>query len=308
MGGVVRENAKALLRQAIESPQPLLRANAIEAVAGEGKVGDKALARELLQRGLADPNRGVRFVSAMNVGLLPMCEETILVEPLLHDEHPSVKAAAIYTLMRCGRQVDPTPLAAMLTSDDPEVRGNAALVLGELGNPTALPMLRQVAGKGMEAVNPARVRIVELQIAEAQFKLGDRSAADPIRAALFAPPQQSEFAALACQVCGRVEDQAAVAALERLIDANGEDERPPEVRLAAISALGRMRPPRPQDVAMAEGLLQSELPQARAQAAITLARLDQKRSLPAIQPLLSDDDPGVQVAAAGAILRLSGGG
>jgi HEAT repeat protein len=256
---------------------------------------------------LADSNRGVRFVSAMNVGLLTACSERALVEPLLRDESESVRAAAIFALMRCGRQVDPTPLAAMLRSDDPEVRGNAALILGELGNPTALPMLRQSAGQGMLAVNSARVRIVELQVAEAQFKLGDMTAADPIRAALFAPPQQSEFAALACQISGRIGDQAATAALERLVDATGEDERPPEVRLAAAAALAQLRPVRPIDVEMAESMLLSDLPQVRGQAAITLARMGRAQSLLAVQRLLADPDPGVQVAAAGAVLRLTAG-
>jgi len=306
-GGAARENARLLLRQAAESESPLLRANAIEAAAGAGASGDPELAQELIRRGLADSNRGVRFVSAMNVGLLPACSERALVEPLLMDESESVQAAAIFALERCGRRVNPTPLAAMLRSDDPEVRGNAALVLGELGNPTALPMLRQAAGQGMLAVNAARVRIVELQIAEAQFKLGELAAADPIRAALFAPPQQSEFAALACQICGRIGDQAATAALERLVDATGEDERPPEVRLAAAAALAQLRPIRPIDAEMAEAMLLSDLPQVRGQAAITLARMGRAQALLAIQRLLSDPDPGVQVAAAGAILRLTAG-
>lgn len=306
-GGAARENARALLRQAIESPLPQLRAHAVEAATGEGRTGDPALATEFLQRGLVDANRGVRFVSAMKVGLLATCGESMLVEPLLRDESESVQAAAIFALMRCGRQVDPSPLARMLASDDPEVRGNAALVLGELGNPTALPMLRQAAGRGMLTVNPARVRIVELQIAEAQVKLGDLTAADPIRAALFAPPQQSEFAALACQIVGRVGDHAATAALERLIDATGDDGRPPEVRLAAASALAQLRPVREQDAAMAEEMLFSDIPPVRAQAAITLARMGRTPAIPAVQRLLSDGDPVVQVAAAGAILRLTSG-
>ena len=47
----------------------------------------------------------------------------------------------------------------MVRSDDPEVRSNAYLVLGEMGNRSAILMIRDSLGKGMRQVNPARVRI-----------------------------------------------------------------------------------------------------------------------------------------------------
>lgn len=303
-GGVARDNAVSLLRQAIASPSALVRANAIEAV-GPAGIGDRTLTAEFVQIGLADLNRGVRFVSAMNVGLLGLCEQAMLVEPLLRDDAASVRASAIFALSRCGRPVDPTPLAAMLLSDDAEARSNAALVLGELGNPTAVPMLRQSLGRGMPMVSPARVRIVELQVAEAQVKLGDARAADPIRAALFSPPEQSEYAALACQVLGRVKDESAVSALERLIGAEGPDERAPEVKLAAAVALAELGRSRPAHTDLAIELTSSERADVRAQAATSLAKLRDPRGLPAVERLLTDSNPQVQVAAAGAVVQLS---
>src|SRR5438552_14865349 len=110
----------------------------------------------------------------------------------LHREAGSVRAAAIYGLRRCGRQTNPTPLAAMLMSDDPEIKGNAALVLGELQDKSAIQVLEHAVGRGLSRVEPARAKIVELQLAEAMVKLGAENQVMPIRAALFAPAEQSE--------------------------------------------------------------------------------------------------------------------
>jgi HEAT repeat protein len=302
-GGSPRPAALSLLQAASESPSALLRCNAVEAVAP-----DADASRSVIQRGLVDSNRAVRFVSAMAVGTHRLCDLSLLVEPLLRDESESVRAAAIFALSQCGRRVDPTPLASMILSDDPEVRGNAALVLGEMGNPTALPLLDGCLGRGMALANPARVRIVELQVAEAQVRLGDARAADPVRAALFAPPEQAELVALACQICGRIKDERSVASLRGLVEANGNDARPPEVRLAAIAALAQLGALSTDVLPMVEFLAASDRPEVRAQAAVTLGRLGDPRGLATAARLMADHDPFVQVAAAGAVTALTGPG
>ena len=45
-----------------------------------------------------------------------------------------MKAAAFYAMRRCNKKVDISPLAAMVLSNDPEIRSNAVLVLGEMGD------------------------------------------------------------------------------------------------------------------------------------------------------------------------------
>lgn len=294
-----RAQALAILEAASVHPLPLVRANAIEALAPDSRA-----LRAAVQRGLVDGNRGVRFVSAMSVGFNRLEDLTLLVEPLLHDESKSVQAAAIFALARCGRPVDPTPLAAMMLSDDPEVRGNAALVLGELGNRSALPVLANSLGRGMELVNPARVRIVELQVAEAQVRLGDTRGADPIRAALFAPSEQLELTALACQLCGRLGDERAATSLRRLVEAEGPDTRPPEVQLAAVAALAKIGASASDFLPSVEGLAISDRPDVRALAAYALGAMSDPRAVPTLRRLMSDRDPLVQTAAAGALLRL----
>ena len=178
---------------ALDDPDPLLRANAIEAL---HPVPDYAAVA--VRRGLVDPNRGVRFVAVVTVGKLRLDSVVHLVEPLLEDPSGSVRAGAIYALRRNGRRINPTPLAAMLDSPDAEVKANAAVILGELGDASAVPMLEQAMGQGLERSSVARARIVDMQIAEALVKLGSERHIEGIRAALFAPAEQGEITALAC--------------------------------------------------------------------------------------------------------------
>jgi HEAT repeat protein len=252
---------------------------------------------------LRDPNRGVRFVAAMEVGRARLAEFADAVQPLLLDESDSVRAAAIFALGRLGRPVDPTPLAAMVRSDDPEVRSNAYLVLGEIGNRSAVQLIRESLGKGMRQVNPARVRVVELQAAEALVRLGEADGIEPIRAALYAPGEQSEFTALAAQQVARLRDDGSRAILMRLIDGTGISARPTEVRICCASALAKISPSDgPAVVKFARTLLQDREPAVRAQAAIALGEAGGPTVLPELEGLLLDRYPQVQLAAAKAIL------
>jgi HEAT repeat protein len=216
-----------------------------------------------------------------------------------------VRAAAIFALRKCNRPVDPTPLASMVVSDDPEVRGNAAIVLGELGNRSAVPLLQNALGHGLALANPSRVRIVELQIAEAQVKLGDKRAVEPIRAALYAPPEQAEIVILACQICGRLRDQPSAGCLRGLLDATGQDMRPPEIRLAAITGLAVMGGGEESMGREIEAAAMNQRADLRAQAAVAMAALKDRNLLPVAEVLLSDTNPMVQIAAAKAVAVLT---
>ena len=302
--GELKQAAVELLKQAAESTNPLLRANAIEALQATPEH-----LPPIVRRGLGDENRAVRFVAAMTVGKLKMQDEVSLLEPLLLDESQSVQAAAMYGLKRCGRQVDLTPLSAMLMSDNPEVKGNAAFVLGEIGEPTAIRLLRHAAGIGLARTEPSRRKVVELQLAEAMVKLGEQKELEVIRAALFAPEEQGELTALACQMCGELGDRGALPNLLDLAMRTGTREQSPEVRMAATAAIAQLEPTKaPLPVHAAHvGSTRFEL---RAQAAHTIAEVANGRgvpnsaTLPYLSRLLNDANPLVQVAAAGGMLRV----
>jgi hypothetical protein len=215
-----RERAIDLIQRGAVSSNALLRANSLQAM----QYAPQHL-KPLVQAGLVDENYGVRFIAAMLIGDEDLCDVSHLLEPLTRDESGSVRAAAIYGLRRCDRPVDLNPLAELILSDDPEVRGNTAMVLGRLGNPSAAPLIRQAVGRGMELVSEPRVKMVDLQLAEALVMLGDANEIEAIRAALFAPPEQGELTALACMICGRLRDYRVVPNLVRLALETGQGRR-----------------------------------------------------------------------------------
>jgi HEAT repeat protein len=199
--------------------------------------------------------------------------------------------------------VGPSPLAAMVASDDPEVRGNATMVLGMLGNASAIPLIENSLGKGMRLRNPMRVRITELQAAEALVSLGQEEDVEPIRAALFAPVEQGELTVLACDMLGRLEDEQARPMLMRLLLAEGNQRRPPEIRVAAAGAIFRLPPP--WESGLEQVLLEqagAEDPRLRVQVAAALRGVPGEGSGKALDRMLADADPVVRIAAAGALL------
>ena len=296
----LRANAINLLKQASKSSSPLLRANAIEGLQGVPEVVEP-----IARRALIDENRGVRFVAAMTIGRALLKQSAYLVEPLLKDESESVQIAAIYALKRCEMPVDLTPLGGYLSSESPEVRANAAMVLGELGNRSAGPMIHKAIGKGMARELPVRVQLVELQMAEALVKLGYEEELDAIRASLLLPADQGEVTVLACMICGDLNDSRSGPHLRQLAMLQGVYRRPAEIRLAASHALARIDPDNaPTGVPLEYAT--SENPWLRAQAAIVLGEIGGPAALPALVRLLEDGDPAVQVSAAAAILRFGG--
>lgn len=298
-GAEGRELALSILLQAARSPDPSQRANSLEALSTE-----RAALKDVLRESLGDPNRGVRFAACMCAGRAKLESMGNLIEPLALDESGSVRAAALFALSRMGRRVDLTPLAALAMSDDPEVRGNAVLVLGELGDRTAVPLIEAVAGRPLKSGDVTRARIVDLQCAEALAKLGQRQALDPIRAALFAPSEQAELIALACQIVGEIRDEGARGALMRLWNADGGSLRPPEIRLAAATALARLGEPDMRPVLVMTRLVTSAPdPFIRAQAATALGWIPTAEAQTLLAPMLRDRNPYVQISAAGAWLR-----
>jgi HEAT repeat protein len=294
----LRAVAADLLMQAGESEYALLRANAIEGLRHEPE-----LVEPIAIASLTDENRGVRFVAAMTIGMLQLRNSSHLLEPMLLDPSDSVRAASMYSLRRCDRNVDLNPLAAMLRSDDPEVKANAAMVLGELGDRSAAPMVRNAVGRSMSSVGPVRRRIVEMQLAEAMVRLGRTEEMEVIRAALFTTAEQGEIAALACLMCGRLKDYEALPTLLNLAQRTENGGHAPEVRMAAAMAVAMIDPSQaPLDVPMQ--FTASDRPELRAQAAITLGKIPHPAVVGQLRQLLSDRDAMVQVSAAAAILEL----
>jgi HEAT repeat protein len=259
----------------------------------------------MVMASLNDENRGVRFVAAMLVGREKLCDVRPLIEKMLEDPSDSVRAAAIYALSACDGAVNPTPLAEMVSSSSPEVRGNAYVVLGLLGEASAIPLIRSGLGQGLGLVDPVRVRLVDLQGAAALVRLGDEREIEPIRAALFAPTEQSELTALAIQLVSQLHDEGARQMLVRLVEAPMRESRPPEIRLAAaeaIAVLGALEAA--PMIRLANEYIENPRSEIRAQVASLLGEVNDATARALLSDLMKDPDPIVRVAAAGSTLKL----
>ncbi|MBG84082.1 MAG: hypothetical protein CMJ40_05990 [Phycisphaerae bacterium] len=288
-----------VLEQGGVSDRPLMRANAIEALEPTTEPLRKAVLR-----GLVDPNEGVRFVAAMSIGRRNLCGVSHLLGPLLDDPSNSVRAAAIYSMAACGDEIDLNPLAGFMVGEKASDRANAALVLAELGNETAIPVIRNGMGRDFKSYDPARSRTIDLLMAESLVRLGDRRELEAIRAALFAPPEHSEMTALACQMLARLGDRTAIPNLHDLATGEGPRKAGPELRLVAATALAELQPDMvPMDLVI--GQIGSENAAVRLQVANVLGALNDPSMEPQLTILLNDEDPYVQMASASAILKLT---
>jgi hypothetical protein len=166
-----------------------------------------------------------------------------------------------------------------------------------------VPLIRDSLGRGMKLVNPIRARLVDLTAAEALVKLGDDREIEPLRAALFAPPEQAELTLVACDAIGRLRDEVSRPMLERLLSVSGDARRSPEIRIAAARALMRIGDATPAALAVAREYLETPDGRVRSQAAALLGQVRTPESFDLLSRLLRDADPTVQVAAAAGIER-----
>ncbi len=296
----LRERAIAMLLEGARADNAMLRANSIE-----GLQTVPSRVEPLARAALTDPNLGVRFTAAMTIGKLGLCDSSALVRPLLTDQEPIVQAGAICALRRCNAEVDPTPLANLLFSSDPKTRAIGAFVLGELGDPSAIPMLKSAANRGSVGGLPVEQKLFQLQVAEALGKLGDAEALQAVRAALYpGADEEYEAAVLAAQILGELKDRSAVRELvTRIEEREGREfTTPPELRLASAAALAKMGY---RDGAyVAQQLWQSESSALRAQSAFVFGETVGEEGLEFLETMLDDADPLVQVAAATAIVKV----
>ena len=160
----------------------------------------------------------------------------------------------------------------------------------------------------MRLANPMRVKLTDLQAAEALVEMGRMEEIEPIRAALFAPVEQGEITILACNMLGRLKDQQARPMLMRLITAPGNQARPMEIRLAAATALFQLDPPHePMLAGVIMAAVDDPNPWRRVQATAGLAVMPGAEAESTLIQMLRDGNPVVRTAAAASLARrLSG--
>ncbi len=304
----LRERAIAQIETSARSPEPTLSANAIEVAALAPKRLSKVIAG-----GLKDNSAGVRAVTLMAIGKYRLEEHADDAAPLQSDPSPYVQAAAIYALVRCDRNADQSPLWPILSShESPRARAHVAYILGELGNASALPLLRRTAADRsvdrLPKATLAEISIMQLQIAEAMVKLGENDQLEAIRAALYpARPEEFESAVLAVQIIGNVKDRRAT---DQLVYLSGYKDKtgammPAELRLQIASTLAQLGLDRGGFIA--DEYRSAQDPLLRAQAAMTYGDTGRPEHLPKLEELLRDPVEVVRLGAAGGVLKITEG-
>lgn len=325
-----KPQAYALVEAAGRHEQPRVRLAALEAA-----LHAPDAAHDLALNGLSDENPAVRFAALVTIGKLRITRLADAANDLTSDDNESVRAAAMFALKRCGKQVDLSPLANMLASGKASARANAAMLVGQLGDQQAIPMLRDMAAKPMPRVSTAERTWVRLQFAEAMIRLDpdDPEVLGSVRAAMYSNLQ--DVRVLSMQILGEVGDRSVRGGLAHIV----KRDNPIQVKIAAAQALARMGDGSGQEVLLdaseySTKTLRRELqrylrglegnaPEAqavreilddpalqaraaaevRAQAAVALGWLDSDAAVARLTRLLKDPDPIVQVAAASAVLR-----
>jgi HEAT repeat protein len=299
----LREQAIAVIEESARSADPQVRANAVEAA---GRASGRL--KTIVEKGLVDPNVGVRSVAAMTVGRSKIRDLAERCRSLLDDPAPQPRVAAIFALAANGRTVDQTPLAdVVLNGPTVSLRAQAAFVLGELGNPSSKPLLQQALAAGANFGTPEQLKIYQLQVAEALIKLGDDEQRTGVRAALY--PNRSEeleAAALAAQILGQINDRQAISQLVYLSEYRDSagNTHPAEVRLAVADTLSTMGVKG--GAFIPEQYLARPEPAIRAQVAHVYGSMSGNQALWRLDELLKDREGIVRVAAADGILRALG--
>ncbi len=309
---MLREQAFEILEEGVESEFALVRANSIEALRWSPRRAERAV-----EAGMRDVNPGVRFVSVMMAGELELVSLRGLAETLLDDRDRQVRMGAIRAVAALGGEPDRGPLFEGLSSRDPRVRAQAVFLLGEMGDPSAIPLLleaRRVFRERAGSAVSSEDAILRVQIAEALMKLGDGRVESVIRSALYpASREEIEAAVLAAQVIGELELRGAIGQLVQVLeqvpegaDADADPRRreflwPMELRLASALSLAKMG--ELGGVFTADLAFDAEDQMTRSQAAFVYGWAGRAVDLSKLELMLGDPSPLVRVSAAAGVLR-----
>jgi HEAT repeat protein len=163
---VLEQQAGRIINEALGSSDPRVRANAIEAVSGI-PVKRAIIFMPEVVRMLTDEFVPVRFVAAVAVGdtvYMPAKNEVI---ELLKDKDQNVCLAAGYAVSKLNPGASVEQIRKGLTSPDLQARANAALLLGKIGDKSAIPFLYEAI---RDEHSDDRVRLNSI---EAIARLGD---------------------------------------------------------------------------------------------------------------------------------------
>jgi len=296
----IREKALQVIEESATNPDGQVRGYASE---GASLVPNRL--GGILIKALDDPTAGVKAMAAAACGRSKYQPAAPKIYSLSNDPSPFVRISVIYALNKLGKPVDPAPLAGYLTGSEPlPVRSQAAVVIGEFGNRSAIPMLRAAAVENIARARPLEIQIFQLQCGEARVKLGDNEPIEGIRAALFpARPEDFETAVLAVQIIGEVKDARSMDQLIYLSEYRDgrNNPMPAEFRLACATAIAKLGLDR--GSFLADEYAHDPNPTIRQQAASVYGYTARAEHFPTLEAMMNDPSPMVRVVAASSVIR-----
>jgi len=304
--------AMKTLREATEDPDWATRAEALEALA-------ETLGREggpIYVRALKDKQAGVRFAAAMAIGDTRYVPAKKLLAELAEvgergEKDKRVYTAIIYALYRLGDDSKVKDLGPLLFDKEEEVRANAAMVMGKMGEPKAIDALRYLLSE-----QASRQPLVRLNALEALARLGDRRSIGILESYTRWPVL--DFQLVAIRFLGELRGDPQSLGLLRLL----LKSRQPRVRVTAAGALAArsdvserdyeycVRAARTPEAVLrragmpAEQINEASISSLQGLAARALGRMRRRQAVNVLYPLLNNSYGNVRVAAAMSILQL----
>jgi HEAT repeat protein len=282
--------AKQEIMTAAGKNDRLIRAHAIEAM----KDGIGEPAADAILKALNDDDALVRFAACLAAGELRLAKAREQALVLSDDRDSTVRIGARFLLHRLGDYRQSQDLGAYSKNFDPpaeysaSIRGNTALVLGLLGEPSArkilYPMLKD------------RDPTVRMQASEALWRLGDTEGRDNLIASTVSGYPDDQMIAVLALASTR--DDRIKGHVQGALRSSPYDE----VRLVAARAMGMLGSDEGYGVAL-KGAKSTD-PRQRHLAALAFGAIGRTDAQPTLTPLLKDPNEDVRLAAATAILQL----
>jgi len=305
------KSATRYIRVAFRFPNlPTVRAQAAEAAAEVLDAEDTSL---MIREGLRDEHPGVRFACCMALGRMKNISSLPDLRKLVHDPDANVRVSAYYALERMGENSYRRAwFNALKEHSNAAVRRNAAMAMGQLGNPAVIPLLNR-------AVVEDDDEGVRLQAMESMAYLGDRDAIDRFFMYAFGGAgykQPFSLIALA-RVAKDTKDTTLRLRIEQALFSQLNNAPYLESRLAAARGLGMLGYSEGYSLALKslnwnspkkdlpDDPPENQVMRMRSMAARALGEIGNEAALePLRKRMETPDDPRVQLEAARAILAI----
>jgi HEAT repeat protein len=281
--------ARQLVTRSLQSSDPLLRSQAVEAL----RSAPDAQATNQIISALGDRDRGVRFGAAMMAGELGLKQAYPKLKLLANDPDASVDLAALFALHKLGDTTRSQEIGRAALSQDATVRRNAALVLGMLGERSAIDRI-------LRRLRVDEDPIVRQQALEAMWRLGDQDAIKPLVALTASQYADDKIIGVLALAAPRRQ-----LVREHVRGLLASDAVQLEVSLVAARAMGMLGSD--EGYAIAKDAVGSKDPQQRFLAALALGSIGRSDAQDELKQLMADPIPNVQLAAATALLQLQQG-